>query len=344
MISRTESHLDFYCFDQLKVETLKVSSHVLKKNPLGDSCERINPLLLPKGEAPKKGFPVVIMLSGLTSNGPKNFAEKVFEENRVQKIARLVSEKKAPRAIYLFIDAMTFWGGSQFINSAGSGNYEDYLMKEVVPALCEHYPANKEPKNWCVMGASSGGYGAFHLASRYPDVFGNLAAIAPDSDFERSLLPEFYTAAGVLNDIGIEGVRKELAEGRLFRRKLGHTLLNVVAMAHCYSDKKKPKEKDLPMDLKTGEVKKYVWKKWLTKDPIYFLPQRKENLKKIKKIILEVGVFDQFHLAFGARRIRDLLKKNKVRLEYQEFRGNHFDTASREEGVWARLEKSWKTH
>ena len=66
--------------------------------------------------------------------------------------------------------------------------------------------------------------------------------------------------------------------------------------------------------------------------------------QKIKKIILELGVFDQFHLAFEPRRIRDLLKKNKFRLEYQEFRGNHFDTASREEGVWARLEKSWKTH
>ena len=36
-------------------------------------------------------------------------------------------------------DCFTHFGGSQYINSTATGNYEDYYMKEIVPFVDENF-------------------------------------------------------------------------------------------------------------------------------------------------------------------------------------------------------------
>lgn len=343
MTVRRSPHLDIYRFRKFDLETLTVESEFLKKNPLKDPHVRHNPVLLPKKSSPKNGFPVIFILPGLTGAGPQSFSKKAFEENTPQMIDRAVAEKKAPVAIYVFVDAMTFWGGSQYLNSEGCGRYEDYLMEELVPAVRAEFPASADANLWCVTGTSSGGYGALHLASRYPEVFGIPAAMAPDSDFDTSLLPEFYRAAPTLIELDLAGAKQELIDGKLLRRKNGHEVLNVVAMAYCYAGKKNPRLGDFPVDLATGELKTELWKKWREHDPVVFLPKRLENLKKLRKIYLDVGRQDQFHLFFGARRIAKYCASKKLPLKYGEFEGGHFDMAPRRLVLWKWLESLWKT-
>lgn len=337
------SNLDVISFENFCLETLWIESSALKKNPLKDSHKKANPILVPKQEAPRGGWPVVFLLSGLGGNGPKSFGLKHLEDNTPQAIDRAVSKKVAPLALYVFVDAMTFWGGSQFVNSAGCGRYEDYVMCELVEAIRLKYQVSDLAKKWCVTGASSGGYGALHLGSLYPETFGVMAALAPDSDFEKSLLPEIYETASTLLDIGVSGVRRELLAGKLYRRKNGFALQNAVAMAHCYSEDKKVDKKSFPLDLKTGEPNSRTWKKYFSKDPVIFLPQRKKNLRKLHRIYLDVGEFDQFHLFFGTRKMTKFLKSQKIHVHSTEFRGNHFDMAPRRLVLWDWLEKLWKT-
>lgn len=186
MQSQLQSGLHVFQLKNFNLETLTIKSQALKGNPWNDSVVRHNPVLAPKSKPPRDGYPVVLVLAGFTGNGPKYFGLRTFEANFPQELDQCVSENRAPLALYVFVDAMTFWGGSQFLNSDGMGRYEDYVVKELCQAISEKYPAEQLGKRWCVMGGSSGGYGALHLASKYPEKFSTMAAVAPDSFFDES--------------------------------------------------------------------------------------------------------------------------------------------------------------
>ena len=213
--------LAVHSYENFELRTLVIESEVLRRNPLGDSARRTCPVLVPPG----KDLPVVIMLSGFTGNGPTAFNVKSFEVGGTTKLDEAVSRGEAPKAIYVYMDAMTFWGGSQFINSEGMGRYEDFLVNEVCDAIKQNFSTGDQ---WCVMGGSSGGYGALHLASKYPEKFGVAIALAPDSFFEASLLHELRTALPIITRMGgVKAVRDELLNGKLMKRKDWHVILNL---------------------------------------------------------------------------------------------------------------------
>ncbi|MCB0406843.1 MAG: hypothetical protein KDD34_01490, partial [Bdellovibrionales bacterium] len=308
-----QDNLELFELKSLKIKTLLISSQALKKNPLRDSSKRRNPVLLPLSDPPKNGWPVVFVLSGYAGNGTKYFSDRGFDQNFVQSLDALVHTGHAPQAIYVFVDAWTSWGGSQFINSKGMGNYQDYIIDELVPAVKSEFQVKKAPSGWCVMGGSSGGYGALHLASLFPNIFSIAVAIAPDCFFEASVLPEVYKAIPIIEKTGgVPAVFESLKKGTFLKGRDSFTVLNAIAMTLCYSPAINKDGLEFPIDAKTGKIKSSVWKKWQSKDPIYFLKMREEKVKKLKAIYLDVGKRDQFHLHYGARQIKETLKKIKI--------------------------------
>lgn len=323
---------------QFKIETLKIESSILRSNPLQDPATRFNPVLVPHVPGP---WPVVVILSGFTSNAPFNFNGKFNEKNPVQIINEAAARGEAPQALYVFVDALTTWGGSQFINSSAVGNYEDYIMQELIPAVKKHFTVSDQKSDWCVTGGSSGGYGALHLGSKYPEVFGVIAAIAPDSFFEASLLSEFYQTAPLWEKYqsGLKAL-EELRNGRLTKMRNWHTLLNAFGMAACYAPKGEHGDFHFPLE-KDGTKNSAVWKTILEKDPLHFLPQRLSALKNTA-VYLDVGNKDNFHLQYGCRQISELFKKNSITHDYIEFDGNHFDIGERRIEVWRWLSTQWR--
>lgn len=319
------------------LEQVRVKSAALKKNPLGDSPEKVSPVMVPKSFSGKK-LPVVFVLAGFTGNGPKYLGPRSFEPNMAEQIDGGVSNDKAPKAIYVFLDAFSFWGGGQFINSVGVGNYEDYFVKEVYPEIAREYPINE--KKVMIMGVSSGGYGALHLCSKFPKLFPYCAALAPDSDFETSLLGDIYKSSPFLLGKSYAELKRLHRQDKILSRRDGHSILNAIGMTACYSAKSAHRL-EWPINLKTGERDLKVWKKWQAHDPVYFLPKREKKLKELKALYLEVGVRDQFHLYFGARKMHDYFKKAKIRHHYNEFNGTHFDFAERRPILWEWIHKKW---
>ena len=331
-----EPFLNCYDLKFFKIETLSIHSQILKSNPLKDPSLRHNPVLIPRKI--KGDLPVIVILAGFTGNGPQYFGVKSFERNFPQSMDEWFYKQRGVSPLVVFVDAMTFFGGSQFINSSGAGRYEDYIIKEVIPAITEVYPVKKQPRYWCVMGGSSGGYGALHLASRFPHRLGLAAALAPDSAFELSLLPEIYSALPTIEKLGgIGGVKKMMVEGSLQRRGDFHDIVNVVGMASCYSKN----GVQLPVDSDTGVIIDPLWREWKQKDPVVFLKRRTRNLRKLHGLLLDVGKYDQFNLQYGGRRIRQLFKESKISIEYSEFEGDHFDISSRRPLVWKWLTRHW---
>lgn len=317
-------HFIPFALKNYDLRTLVVDSQALSGNPLGDSNLRHNPVIVPKSG--KAEYPLVLFLSGYAGDGAKNLAFKGFENNLVQDLDEWTQQGLIPEAVYVFVNAWTIWGGSQFINSVGCGKYEDYIVSELCSRIRQVLPVSQDPAKWCVHGGSSGGYGALSIASQNSDVFKNAVAIAPDSYFESSLLPEIYKAWPLILELG--GCQKILKDFKVGELKLSggafFQVFNVVAMAHCYAPMDENREPIFPINDR-GQLLLDVWEQWKIHDPIVFLPKRKSDLKGLEALYLSVGTKDEYGLQYGARQIKDICQGMGFNFEYKEFRGTHRD-------------------
>ncbi len=320
---------------------LIIHSQILMKNPLGDPSTRHNYILAPKKS--KGALPLIFHLSGYLSTGYQSFYKKPLSPNFVEKIDQGVKLKKYPKAVHVFVEASTFWGGSQFINSPGCGLYEDYILKELFVSVDKHFEISKQTQKRCVMGASSGGYGALSLITSKKSPFGLALAVSPDSFFEASLLPELFKAApDLIKYKSFSKIKKQLIKGDFQNKKNFFPLVNAVAMGHCYSPKE-AFEKDFldwPIDLYSGRLKPKRWKQWLQQDPLFFLKKKKDQLKG-KSLYLEVGQADNFSLQFGVRQIAGLLKTQGVKHQFMEFSGDHSGLSQRRLIFLEKLKSLW---
>lgn len=318
----------------------KFDSRILKGNPLGDPTEREFPVYLPPsyGKIDKR-FPVVYLISGFTGKGIMQLNVSFLSENIEQRLNRLISDKKMKEMIVVMPDCITKYGGSQFINSAGTGNYEDYLTKELVPYIDSKYKTLNKNKSRAICGKSSGGYGAVVLAMKNPEVFGLMCSTAGDMSFEYCYQPEFPK---FITDIehygkGHKAVAYFVKNEFNFKQpkpKSFHNIINTIGMASCYSPnpkgfKTKGYNFDLPFDINTGELDKEVFEKWLTHDPVRMASKYISNLKKLKLIYLDAGIRDEFNLHIGARIFCEKLKKNKIKFIHEEFNDGHMNVQYR---------------
>lgn len=76
----------------------------------------------------------------------------------------------------MFVDAWTAYGGSQFIDSPGTGRYHSYLCEEVVPFVDAHYRTLSDRAHRAISGHSSGSIGAMITPMLRPDLFSALAS------------------------------------------------------------------------------------------------------------------------------------------------------------------------
>lgn len=331
-----------YPLRHFTLETLICESQRLKGNALKDSPLRCNPVMIPKNSGSlKKGYPVVLVLSGFTGNGPYTVALNRNGENHVQQIDMLFEKKKAPAAIYVFVDAITRLGGSQFLNSKATGSYESYIVEELVSAIKKLYPVKSAAASWCLLGSSSGGYGALHLASKYPQLFGYAVALAPDCDFENCYSQDLLAAAQFISQVGsFKAAIKKMTNGGFKDTPKHHQILNGLAMTACYSAAGKSKV-DFPLDLETGEWRAKTLKVWKSKDPLLFLSQRKKKVRNLEGIFLGAGRRDEFFLHYGARKLLKTFKKLRVSVKYEEFDGGHFDLSKLRPHAYFWLKKKW---
>lgn len=305
----------------LELSLLILESDHTRKGLLKDSRLKHNYILAPRSG---KMVPLVVHLSGFTGNGPANFNQKVFEENFSQQVATATDKKAISLAVHVFVDAMTAVGGSQFINSDACGNFSDYILEELVPAVEGYFKI--DPRKRYVVGGSSGGYGALHLISQKNSPFTHAIAMAPDADFEKSILPHLYVAAPFLTKVKtLTDALNLIHDSDLKKRKNYFDILNALAMTLCYSPLYKGRLQ-YPIDLETGELNAKIWNIWKAKDPIYFMEKNASSLKG-KHITLGVGKTDEFALYFGARQIAKVLKAKKIKHTYTEFEGGHFNLA-----------------
>ncbi|MDC9701396.1 MAG: alpha/beta hydrolase-fold protein [Alphaproteobacteria bacterium] len=317
-----------YVYPNGTIHRLIHQSDVLKKNPLHDPVQRALHVYLPHGKNRKHHLPLLVDLAGYGNSGPGHTSWKAFGENLPERLDRLISEAHMPPVVVAFPDCYTCLGGNQYINSAGTGRYADYLIEEIVPLVEQEFNCGGLGQRG-VFGKSSGGFGALWHGMHYPDFWSAIASCAGDAAFEIVYLPDIYAAAQTLTDYDLSithFIASTRTTSRLSQQDRG--CLMVCAMAATYDPvynhgiKNEPVIR-LPIDLKNGRLIPERWQNWLNHDPAIIVTERLEKLRQLKGIWLECGRHDQFNLQFGTYRISDALTQAGIKHVYEEFNGGH---------------------
>lgn len=304
------------------VVCLQHKSKILKNNPCGDKFIRDVYVYLPPDYDETKIYPSVYVLTGFTGRGKMLLNDAAFTPNFAQRMDNLINDRKIRPMIAVLPDCFTHYGGSQYINSTATGNYEDYLTQEIVPFIDENFRTIKDKNSRAVMGKSSGGYGALIMALRHADIFGLACSTAGDCYFEYCYLPEFPKAFRAINGNPRKLIEKMWNEEEK-KSKNDFDGLNMIAMSACYSPN--GANFDLPFDLETGEMREGIWLKWLENDPVRLVEKYTENLKSLKLLFIDAGTKDEFALDIGARILCEKLKKLNIPHIHEEFDDGHFN-------------------
>jgi enterochelin esterase-like enzyme len=313
-----------------RIVYLEHTSHSLADNPLGDPAARRLPVYLPPSyDDSKHRYPVIWVLAPFTSWGERLFNLYPWEGNITQIMDGLIESGDAPPAIMAFPDCFTRFGGSQYVNSAAVGAYENYVIGELVPLIDMHFRTLAGRDNRGVMGHSSGGYGALMLSMRHPDVFGAVACHSGDMAFECCYRPDIPGAVRTFEAAGGLACFIESLLQRSYpreRRSDWYAALNTVAMSACYSpNPRSPSGFDLPFDPHTGAINEEVWARWAAFDPLHAALSHVDTLRSLRLLYFDCGIRDEYNLFLGARRLHQMLNVEKVPHTYEEYDGGHHD-------------------
>jgi S-formylglutathione hydrolase FrmB len=311
-----------------RFEEHTIESRALEGNPLGDPPERPLWVYLPPGydEAPTARFPSVYVIQGLTGQLDMWRNRTPFRRNFPELADELFAGGAAPPAVVVWVDCWTSLGGSQFLDSPGTGRYLTYLCDEVVPWVDERYRTKPERDHRGIQGKSSGGYGAMVLPMLRPDVWGGFATHAGDALFETCYLPEFREAVRALRDHhdgSYDRFWQDFRSRPPFTKGGDEALLDTWCMAACYSADGDGTVR-LPFDVDTGRLVDEVWERWLEWDPVRMVPGHAEALRSMRAIYVDAGRRDQFFLDLGAEAFRRELEAIGVTdVRFELFDGTH---------------------
>ena len=296
---------------QGRFEEATIASEALRNNPLGDPAERPIWVYLPPGydDEPDRRYPAIYLIQGLTGQLDMWRNRSAFRRTTPELVDALFAEMGVPPALVVFVDAWTSLGGSQFLDSPGTGNYHTYLCDEVVPWVDDRYRTLAVREHRGIAGKSSGGYGAMVTPMLRPDLWGALATHAGDALFEVCYLPDFRASVRALRDHyggSFQAFWADFRSRPAFSKGTDHLLLNDWCMAACYSTDPDGTVR-LPYDPVTGMLIPEIWDRWLARDPVRMVPDHAETLQGLRAIYIDAGRRDEPHLDLAAEAFRRAL-------------------------------------
>jgi S-formylglutathione hydrolase FrmB len=284
-----------------------IESELLRDNPLGDPHVRPLWVYVPPGydEDATARHPTVYVIQGYTGQVTMWANRTAYRQPFVETADRLFASGEAPGCVVVYVDAWTAYGGSQFVDSPGTGRYHSYLCDEVVPWVDARYRTIPDRDSRAISGKSSGGFGAMITPMLRPDLFGALATHAGDSLYELSYVPEFGKAARHLRgyDHDIATWWDEFRSRTAFTAEADQTLLMVLGCSACFSarDDGTP---ELPFDPRTAALRPEVWQRWLDWDPVRMVERYAEEVRSLRAVWIDAGTRDEWFLDLGAEAFR----------------------------------------
>lgn len=178
-----------------KLQNKEFISESLMNNVIGNDPVRKMQVYTPPGYDHKReqGYPVVYLLHGFP------FTEKSFidihtwdewinpagiftvypdfpEDGFRNWVDNLIETGEIEPMIIVMPNAMSSYGFSFYSNSILNGDFEDYIVYDLVNFMDKRYNTIASNEGRAVIGHSQGGYAAFKFGMLHPDVFGTVAS------------------------------------------------------------------------------------------------------------------------------------------------------------------------
>jgi enterochelin esterase-like enzyme len=134
------------------------ASEVLKGNPLGDPYRRPLWVYLPPGYDvdPQRRYPSIYVIMSLTGQIDMWRNRPAFRRNFPELADAHFAAGGAKPCILIYVDCWTSLGGSQYVDSPGTGKYHTYLCDEIVPWVDARYRTLPQARHRGIIGKSSG--------------------------------------------------------------------------------------------------------------------------------------------------------------------------------------------
>ena len=302
----------------LNQKIIKIKSKALENNYLNDPVEREILVFYP--DEIVDNAPLLIELAGLNGTPKLN--------NRFSQVLnKLYKRDLLKNAVLINPNFSTKYHVNQYMNSPAVGNYEDFIINEIIPYISDLYHTG----NVALFGKSSGGFGAYTLAVKHPDVISGFADHFGDSCFEYVYIPDMPVTYRELYNRNIgdylteKSKKDDLTDNEI-------RALNIIGMSAFYScNDDSELNFDLPFERDTGSFKHDIWNKWIRYDPAKNVVNYIDNLKKLKAIYLDVGTDDEYSLFIGMNTLHKKMEKNGIEHKYEKFKGGHFYNTTRYE-------------
>jgi hypothetical protein len=304
------------------------SSQLLRDNPLGDSAERPLWVYVPPGyDDSDTRYPAVYVIQGYTGHVGVWANRQPYRQPFIETADAVFAGGKVPGCVVVYVDAWSKYGGSQFVDSPGTGRYHSYLCDEIVPWVDAHYRTIADRESRAISGHSSGGFGAMITPMLRPDLFGALATHAGDTLYEHCYVPGFGKAARFLREYDHDIMRwwDDFTSRPSFTKEADGTLLMMLGCSACFSARDDGTV-ELPFDPVTGALRPALWQRWLDWDPVRMVPRYADAIRSLRAVWIDAGTKDEWFLDLGATAFRaeiELAGLPDERVSFELFDAGH---------------------
>ena len=292
-----------------------IDSDLLRDNPLGDPARRPLWVYVPPGydDEPNRRYAAVYVIQGYTGHLAMWRNRTPYRQPFCETADAVFAGEQAPPVIVVYVDAWTAYGGSQFVDSPGTGRYHSYLCDEIVTWVDAHYRTMADREHRAIMGKSSGGFGAMITPMLRPELFGAFATHAGDNLYEYCYIPGFGKVVRALRayDGDVQRWWTEFRERVAFTKEEDGDILMTLGVAAAFSANPDGTV-ELPFDTRTGALRPDVWQRWLDWEPVRMVPKYAEAMRSMRAIWIDAGTRDDWFLDLGAEAFRDALLANGI--------------------------------
>lgn len=290
------------------LERIQVHGASLEGNLEGNPARREVLVFLPPdyGRQKSRRYPVVYALHGY-SIGAAQWAQEIHAPQTIEGTLAL----GAREMIVVLPDSKTVHNGSMYSSSITTGNFEQFVARDLVTYIDAHYRTIPNRTSRGLVGHSMGGYGATRIGMKYPDVFGSLYIMSPCC-----LAPRAAGPVDPESEKALEAVKTPADSA-----KLPFRLRAQLASAAAWSPNPKNPPLYLDLPVKDGAPQPEVLARWAANAPLAFVDQYAGNLRRYRGIAIDVG--DQDGLRSGAARLHEVLDNYGIAHTFEIYKGTH---------------------
>ncbi|WP_067030262.1 alpha/beta hydrolase, partial [Allomuricauda sp. CP2A] len=307
-------------------------------NLIGTSeVQKIGVYLPPSYSSSDQMYPVVYFLNGYTV--------EIGEYPKTEAFNRYMKYNENHEFILVELSGHNLFEGSMYANSPVLGNWEDFVVRDVINYVDRHYRTLPKRESRGISGHSMGGGGTINISLRHPEVFSVAYAMSSAVFANDDLLDGMFSNDSVLAQVQALSDKMEKVSDEDFATSLQQELksydrnvkgmVGILAFGSAFSpDSSKPLKIAFPFTMNadgTFAKTEEVLEKWVAGfgNLEEKVKKYKNNLTQYKKFVLSCGYQDEMPGLFeGSVYFSRLLKEEKIPHSTCWYTGKHSDKVS----------------